>query len=366
MMIPGFTQGLFMPAIRTTRVVVCAWCLFWALMVLIAVQEYRRSGGDALWQPLVWELSSALVLSALWLVQQRATARHAVSIEQPWRWFALQAAWLPMYWIAFVPLAFGIRHGVYALAGASYRHDPWRQLFLYEASKITLFVCLFTVIAFGLLSYRRMLEEGLRSAQAGALLRQAELQRLAQQVQPHFLFNALNTISSLMHTDVEKADATLVQLAALLRAALQAGQSEQASLGAELALARAYTDVMAARFGARVRLDWHIGADLLPLQLPTLSLQPLLENVFKHTVERRPERTGIAVTALRDGADLVLRVDDDAGVLAAPAANVHGAGVGLANLRARLENLHGAAATLTLSQRLPAGVRAEMRVPCAP
>lgn len=353
-----------MPSNRSTRVILCAWCLFWALMVLIAVQEYRRSGDDALWQPLVWELSSALVLSALWLVQQRATARHAALIGCPWRWFALQAAWLPMYWIAFVPLAFGIRHGVYALAGASYRHDPLPQLFLFESSKVSLFVCLFTVIHFGLLSWRRMLEESLRSERANALLRQAELQRLAQQVQPHFLFNALNTVSSLMHTDVHKADATLVQLAALLRATLQAGQAEQASLGAELHLARAYADVMAARFGARVALDWQVGAELLPLQLPAVSVQLLIENVFKHTVERRQERTAIAVSARREGGALVVRVDDDAGVLAAPAP-APGA-VGLANLRARLASLHGAGGTLTLSQLLPAGVRAEMRVPCAP
>lgn len=377
-----------MPVNRSTRVVFCAWCLFWALMVLIAVQEYRRSGGTALWQPLVWELSSALVLSVLWLVQQRATTRHAALVDRPWRWFALQAAWLPMYWIAFVPLAFGLRHGAYALAGASYHHDPLPQLFLFEASKISLFVCLFIVIRFGLLSWRRMVEESLRSERANALLRQAELQRLAQQVQPHFLFNALNTISSLMHTDVDKADATLVQLAALLRATLQAGQAEQATLAAELALARSYADVMAARFGTRVALDWQVGAELLALRLPAISVQPLLENVFKHTVEQRQGRTGIAVSARREGRELVLRVEDDAGVLAPPGTWPGEAGlaapgmersatgpaapapappgVGLANLRARLASLHGAGGTLTLSQLLPAGVRAEMRVPCAP
>lgn len=359
----AIAPGTGMPAPRSTRVILGAWCLFWALMVLIALQDYRRGGGHALWQPLVWELSSALVLSALWLVQQRATARHAALIDRPWRWFALQAAWLPMYWIAFVPLAFGLRHGVYALAGATYHHDPLPQLFLFESSKISLFVCLFTVIHFGLLSWRRMLEESLRSERANALLRQAELQRLAQQVQPHFLFNALNTISSLMHTDVEQADATLVQLAALLRATLQAGQAQQASLASELQLARAYADVMAARFGARVALDWQVGAELLPLHVPAVSLQPLLENVFKHTLERRQERTAIAVSARREGGALVVRVDDDGGVLAAPSA---AGGVGLANLRARLASLHGTGGTLALAQLLPAGVRAEMRVPCAP
>lgn len=346
--------------IVNTRVVVCAWCLFWALMTLIAVQEHRHNGGP-LWHPLLWEGSSALVISLLWLVQRRATARHAGLIDRPWRWFALQAAWLPMYWIAFVPLAFGIRHAVYALAGEVYRHDPWPQLWVYEASKVSLFVCLFTVIGFGLLSYRRMLEESLRLERATALLRQAELQRLAQQVQPHFLFNALNTISSLMHTDLAKADATLVRLAELLRATLQAGEQAQASLAAELGLAQAYAEVMTARFGDRVRLGWHVDQELLPLRLPAVSLQPLLENVFKHTVEQRQDATGIAVSALREGDELVVRVDDDAGVLAATPP----AGVGIGNLRERLANLYGPGATLTLSPLLPAGVRAEMRLPCA-
>ena len=347
--------------IVNTRVIVCAWCLFWALMALIAVQEYRRSGGDALWRPLLWEGSSALVISLLWLVQRRATARHASLLDRPWRWFALQAAWLPMYWIAFVPLAFGIRHAVYALVGEVYRHDPWPQLLVYEASKISLFVCLFTVISFGLMSYRRMLEESLRLERATALLRQAELQRLAQQVQPHFLFNALNTISSLMHTDLAKADATLVRLSELLRATLRAGEQAQASLAAELGLAQAYAEVMTARFGERVRLGWQVGEELLPVRLPAISLQPLLENVFKHTVEQRQGMVGIAVSALREGDELVVRVDDDAGVLAAASP----AGVGIPNLRARLANLYGPDATLTLSQLAPAGVRAEMRLPCA-
>lgn len=351
---------------RHTRVLVCAWCLFWALMILIAVQDHSRNGGTALWHPLLWEGSSALVISLLWLVQQRATARHAGLLDRPWRWFALQAAWLPMYWVAFVPLAFGLRHAVYALAGEVYRHDPWPQLLVYEAMKVSLFVCLFTVIVFGLLSWRRMLEESLRVERATALLRQAELQRLSQQVQPHFLFNALNTISSLMHTDVEKADATLVRLSELLRATLQAGEQAQSSLEAELGLAQAYAEVMAARFGARVRLAWQVQQELLSARLPALSLQPLLENVFKHTVERRQEPTAIAVSARREGDALLLRVEDDAGVLAEARPAGGEAGVGVANLRARLANLYGPAATLTLSQLAPAGVRAEMRLPCAP
>jgi hypothetical protein len=343
----------------TLRVVYFAWCLFWALMVLIAVQDVRHDGGRALWQPVLWESSSALVISALWLVQRRMTARHDGLVAQPWRWFMLQACWLPLYWIAFVPLVYALRHGVYALVGAPYVHAPWPGLFLYEQLRLSLFIALFTVITFGLLSYRRMLDETLRSERATAQLGQAQLQQLAQQMQPHFLFNALNTISSLMHTDVAKADATLVELAALLRATLQAGRDAEAALDDEVALTRAYAQVMAARFGERVCFSWDIGPDAGQVPLPAVSLQPLVENVFKHTVERHAGPVGIAVSAMRADGLLVVRIDDDRGTLADGATP----GLGLANLRARLRNLHGEAAGLHLSQLAPAGVRAEMRVP---
>lgn len=375
---------------RRHAVFVLAWILFWALMILVAVQDYiRNEHGSALWKPVLWEGSSAIVTTVLALIQVRGSRADDRLLGTPWRWFARQALWLPMYWIAFVPLAFGLRHGVYALVGEIYRHDPPARLFLYESMKISIFVGLFTVIRFGIKSWRALLEAKLRAEQANLLLAQARLQRLGQQMQPHFLFNALNTISSLMHTDVDKADATLVQLSDVLRAALALGERHQAPLQAELALARGYAGVMAARFGERVELQWHVDEALLAREVPAMSLQPLLENVFKHTVERRRGLTRIAVGATRDGDTLVLSVEDDAGrlqtsalpALPAPAqanavppeAGVPGAaadggyrgGIGLANLCARLQALYGAEASLTLAERAGGGVRAELRLPCA-
>jgi hypothetical protein len=342
-----------------------AWILFWTLMTLVAVEDYRRDGGSAWWQPVLWESSSALVATLLLFIQRRIGARYDHLIATPWRWFALQACILPLYWIAFVPLAFGIRHAVYALAGEVYTHAPWGQLFVYESLKITVFAGLFTVIAFGLLSWRELLGAKLRAEQANALLREAQLQSLARQMQPHFLFNALNTISSLMHTDVERADAVLVQLSDMLRAALALGQRPQASLEEELRMARAYAGVMAGRFDGRARVDWRIDDALLGLSLPAMTVQPLLENVFKHTVERRRAPTRIVVGAAREGDTLVLRVEDDAGRLAPGDGGGDGCGIGLANLRARLAALHGERAGVTLSQLEPGGVRTEVRLPCA-
>ena len=351
---------------RSALVIVLAWLLFWALMVLVAIEDFRRDGDPGgVWQPILWETSSAVVATFLFLVKRRLDRRGDGLIASPWRWFAWQARWLPFFWIGFVPLVFAIRHGVYALAGAEYRHEPWPGVFVYESIKLTVFIGLFTVIAFGLLSYRELLAMRSRAERAQTLLRDAQLARLGQQMQPHFLFNALNTISSLMHTDPVRAEATLIDLAGVLRATLALGERAHASLDEELRLARGYAAVMAARFADRVAIDWEVDDDALPLMLPAVSLQPLLENVFKHTVERRRDPTRIRVSARRVPGALLLRVEDDAGVLAAIGNTGSGTGIGLSNLRQRLAALYGEAAQLTLDQIGAAGVRAELRIPCA-
>lgn len=376
-----------MKLLRRNAVFILAWLLFWALMILVAVQDFMRNEpGHALWKPVLWEGSSALVTTAFVLAQLRWPRRTDGLLATPARWFARQAAWLPLYWIGFTPLAFGMRIAVYTLAGDTYVHDPWPKVFVYESMKISIFACLFAAVRFGVQSYRALLDEKLRLEQAAALLRQAQLQRLAQQMQPHFLFNALNTISSLMHSDVDRADATLVQLADVLRATLALGDATEAPLSTELHLAQGYAGVMAARFAGRVTIGWQVDPSLLDQRLPAMSLQPLIENVFKHTVERRRAPTRIDVSAARDGDGWVLRVDDDGGVLpaamqpdaasasvsvsaslAAPISSSAsaGGGIGLANLRARLAGLYGERAGLFLLAREGGGVRAEMRLPCA-
>jgi signal transduction histidine kinase len=347
---------------RYKLVIALSWLLFWSLMVAVAVQDYQANPNDGeLWKPLLWESSSMVTATFLLLVQRHFTLRYAALVISPSKWFALQALWLPMYWIAFVPIAFGIRIAVYTAAGETYGHAPWPHVFFYESVKISIFIGLFTVARFGILSYRELLEAKLRAERANTLVQQAQMQRLAQQMQPHFLFNALNTVSSLMHTDVEKADATLTQLASVLRTTLDLGADHETSLATELRLVRGYAGVMAERFTDRVAIDWRIDEDTLGCVVPVMSLQPLVENVFKHTVERRRQPTRITVSARRDANELVVAVEDDCGTLAPDAP----AGIGISNLRERLAALHAGRARFSLTQLSPAGVCAEMRLPCA-
>jgi two-component system LytT family sensor kinase len=357
-------------------ITVAAWILFWMLLVITAVQDYLRNHDHGVWKPILWETSSALIASFLIVMQRRATRKHDHLLSSPLQWFARQLVWLPVYWVVFVPAVFGIRHAVYAAAGDTYTHEAWLPVFIYEDIKISVFFCTFTTIIFGVLSYHAMQNEKLRVERANAALREAQLLTLTQQMQPHFLFNALNTISSLMHSDVARADAMLIQLADVLRATLDVSGQHSVSLEVELRLLRGYAALMSERFSDRVRIGWDIDETLLGVQVPVMSMQPLLENIFKHTVEKRRQPTAIAISVLRDGDEVVLRLEDDGGTLPAASGGVQdgmwviapeatGGGIGVRNLRERLAALYGERAAFNLTQLSPTGVRAEMRLPCA-
>ena len=349
---------------RTVLALAFAWFLFWCMMVATAVQDFaRHDESQHFWKPVLWETTSAITSTILLLAARRYTERYDYLLATPLRWFASQGLGLLLFWIAFVPLAFGMRHAVYALMGEVYHHEPWPQTLLYEDVKITVFFGLFTAILFGVLSYQAMLNERVAAERAQASLQQARLLQLTQQMQPHFLFNALNTISSVMHSDVDRADALLIQLSDLLRATLDSGEQHQVPLELELRLLRGYVALMSERFADRVQIDWQIDESLLACPVPVMSMQPLLENIFKHTVERRRGLTRITIGVAREDRQLVLRLADDSGTLAT--APSEASGIGLRNLRQRLAGLHGADATLSLTQLTPSGVQAEIRLPCA-
>jgi len=358
---------------RTRTIIAIAWVLFWILMVSTSVQEYLRDHDHSIWKPILWETSSALVGTILLLAQRRATRKYDVLItNHPLRWFLRQLAWLPVYWVMFVPAAFSIRHAVYGLMGEVYPHEGWLKVYLYEDVKMTVFFSIFVAITFGVLSFHAMLDEKVRVERAIASLREAQLLRLSQQMQPHFLFNALNTISSLMYSDVQRADAMLVQLSDVLRATLDVGERHLVPLETELRILRGYAALMSERFADRVSIAWEIDESLLGIEVPVMSMQPLLENVFKHTVEKRRQPTAITISARRQGDTLQLRVQDDSGALpatdtpdAAVGAGSASGGIGVRNIRERLAALYGERAAFDLVQLSPAGVLAEVRLPCA-
>lgn len=333
------------------------WGGFCSLMVLVALQEGVFDGNPQWKWPLFDELLAMGIATAVaWLRWQAGPALDPL-LPAPRLW--LLHALKPVWWMApaFVVVLYGLRHAARALVGAEYAHAPWPVVLAYECLKFVVFYALLSGVQFGARSHAALAAERLRAAEAERLSAQARLMQLTQQVQPHFLFNALNTIAGLLHEDPKAADAALLRLAALMRATTDVAPEHR--WADEQAVARHYAELMRQRFGGRVQLAWQDDPAAADCRVPALSLQPLLENAFVHGVERQRGPVSISVRALREEARLVITVDDDAGVLRAELEE----GVGLSNLRRRLAALHGDRASLVLQPRQPRGVSVQLVLP---
>jgi signal transduction histidine kinase len=202
-------------------------------------------------------------------------------------------------------------------------------------------------------------------AEAGQLLAEARLRTLQAQIEPHFLYNTLANVVSLIGSEPAKAKHMLERLIDFLRASLSASRAEQATLGAELDLAAAYLDLLSVRMGARLR--WRIEADDACRALPIapMLIQPLVENAIMHGIEPKMDGGEIVVRAAVVGGVLRVEVGDD-GVGLAASAPRPGGGVGLSNLRERLRSLHGLSAQLQLLENQSAGVTSCLLLPLDP
>lgn len=336
------------------------WVVFWILMFLLGAQEYLWTGGRQLLRPVIDYGTAAVLSTALAAIQIRRAMRLDHLLAQPARWFLTAWAWMPLQLVAYIAVMDGTRIALFALAGMPVRGNLGIDSLRYEAAKFVLYYALLGGIQFGVHSYRAWAIERLRAEQQARLAQQAQLAQLTHQLQPHFLFNALNTVSSLIHTDPNLADALLTHLASLLRAATDASQRPEQPLADEMALLRAYANIMVQRFGDRVHVAWEVDADAGQCKVPTLGLQPLLENCFVHVVERRRQATHIVVRAAHDAGVLRVDIEDDGDLQALPARR----GVGLDNLERRLQSLHGARGKLELRVRPGGGVIARVELPC--
>lgn len=341
---------------------VLAWGLFWALQLTVELQDAWRHGDPTLWRPLLWVGSSFAVASPIAWIQWRRARLLDHRLAQPWRWFLATLRTLPPLAAVFVACVYALRHAVFAILGRHYTHEPWAMLFGYEMLKFAMFYLLFVAVAFGVRSHAALTHARLGLEQERRLAQQAQLLQLTQQMEPHFLFNALNTIASTIHSDPDLADRLLSRLASLLRAATDLARQPETTLDEELRLLEAYAAIMCQRFADRVTLAFRIDPSARSCRVPTLLLQPLLENAFRHGVERRPGSCRIEIIAERHGSQLSLAVQDDAGDLPAPPQQPAW-GVGLGNLRQRLQARYGDAAALTLARREGGGVQARIVLP---
>ncbi|MFT4248137.1 MAG: histidine kinase [Pseudomonas sp.] len=277
-----------------------------------------------------------LLANALWvpvlIVLQRWMWREAWS---PWRAVPLLLA--ATYAMSLVNNALGFTLTAVMEWDAA-RPFHWRRLFT------GLDDCWLALIAFCAAHalaghYHALKEEQRRHRDAELAAREAELRALRYQLHPHFLFNALNGVSALVSEGRrEDAKAMIAQLGTFLRSTLD-GQAHEVPLAEELALTETYLAIEQARLGERLRVRWHVGPDVLGVEVPTLLLQPLVENAIRHGIARRRAPGSIDIHIGTHDARLCLRVRNDGADMAAADAT-HGGAFGQSNLRERLARLY--------------------------
>jgi len=217
-------------------------------------------------------------------------------------------------------------------------------------------------IQHGVRVFREQRERELQVAHAQARLAEARLLALTMQLQPHFLFNTLNAISALIHEDPDAADRMLARLGDLLRMTLEGGEQSEVPLHQELELLKRYLAIEEVRFADRLVVRLDIAPAALLARVPSLVLQPLVENAIRHGIARRSAPGRLDVSGSLDSAGLRLEVRNDGPPLSLPIAE----GIGLRNTRARLEELYGSRQQLAIENDPRGGVRTLLRLPFRP
>jgi signal transduction histidine kinase len=199
--------------------------------------------------------------------------------------------------------------------------------------------------------FRFAAQQAAAAADARGEAAAARLSALQARMNPHFLFNALNTIAALVRTAPPAAERAVENLSDVLRRTLDRSAETMGTVAAEVDYVRAYLALESERWGERLRIDWEIDADALPRPLPPLTLQPLVENALRHGLGGRIGGGRIRLLVSADPHHVRLRVEDDGEGFPA----VWSEGTGLGNLRQRLRAHYGEAAELTVDRTAPGG-----------
>jgi signal transduction histidine kinase len=213
-------------------------------------------------------------------------------------------------------------------------------------------------------NFRRSQERERRAAELEARLTRSKLQALRMQINPHFLFNTLNAISTLVYVNARAADEMIGDLSELLRNSLDSAEEQEIPLARELEFIRHYVGIEKRRFGERLQTEFKVPTELEQALVPALILQPLVENAIRHGIEPQRAPGWITIEARREGQRLWLEVRDNGrGLVAEGREKPKRQGIGLANTQARLQELYGAEHSFSFHQGPSQGCVVEISIP---
>lgn len=344
------------------------WLAFWtAIGLSFAAQLYisaSKSGRPVSWWFAAsnglfdWYVVAILSIPAAWLSNRFPINRETWEVNVP-----LHLAASGAFSFLFIVLRAWVAQAQSSFSQQSLPFAEAFQLLLVKSFPNLLIYWVILTVVHAFSYYREAQDRELRASQLERHLAQARLQALQMQLNPHFLFNTLHAISALMHKDVEAADRMITRLSDLLRYALESTDAQEVPLEKELAFLDRYLEIEQTRFGERLVLKKDIDPDTLDVLVPTLILQPLVENAIRHGIEPHARRGVISLAARRDAGMLHLEVrDNGAGLPAGHAAEDEG--VGLSNTRARLAELYGGASRFEFRNADRGGLVVHLAIPC--
>ena len=348
--------------VRRFAVITGAWCYFAALLT---INNYVYA--SIMGQPVGWRDAARfpVINYAIWTVLTPVILLFVERIRRrrlrPVWWIAshsafailnlllIAAIWIPLTDTTGSDLANLPRYSWHFLSILFWQSVAW-NLWMYWV---------IVGIFYGLDYYFGERDARLRAAQLEGQLAKAELDVLKSQLQPHFLFNTLNMVSSLIYTDVSSADDMIGDLGALLRLSLESQAANEVPLVEEMKVVELYLNIQRVRFQDTLTVEMQIDPGTLQARVPHLILQPLVENAFRHGISKRVGPGILKIESRNGDGVLKLRVSDNG-----PGAggNFEKAGIGLKNTRARLEILYGGRAALVLNDS-PTGFSAELQFP---
>jgi two-component system, LytTR family, sensor kinase len=360
---PAGSRAALARNVGLTLVMLAALAVFFTLQGLFLAVARREP--IPLWLVLATHLETQLWLLLPWAILAPVIGRLARAAEigrAPWPRVVLVHAAACGAATVLVP-AFYRLTTPYVLRWFGANPDaPFVETFakFFRITALTYFL----ILGFWILVdyYRRFRERERAAATLQVELAEAQLQVLRAQVQPHFLFNALNAVSALVHTSPDEADRMIGELSELLRASLHGSSEPQVPLRMELQTLKHYLEIMKVRFGDRLRIHVAAPPETCDVLVPSFVLQPLVENSIKHGVGPLEEGGTIDIEASRRDERLVLRVRDTGRGFADPAASVpdhHG----LTAIRQRLRLLYGADGVMELANQPGGGAIVTLTLP---
>ncbi len=310
---------------------------YWAAWGAAAFYNFCRDAFGMPWRYLaVFNLTHFFLWGCLGLLALPLVRRHPIRLHwRPWVLHLLAGSAFTLvditlgHWITFRALGVGRSLDLLGIAKMAFRDCFHLGLLTYWAM---------VGLMQGLDTLRRSRQRDLLAAQLETRLLQSQLQSLKMQLQPHFLFNTLSAVASIMHYDVKTADRMLTRLSDVLRLSLAQAGDQVLSLKQELDFVRAYLEIEQIRFEDRLQVRVDVPEALLDFPVPPFLLQPLVENAIKHAIAPRAEGGVLVIRARREGSELRLEVEDDGPALLP---RQGGFGIGLRNTCSRLEHLYG-------------------------